>query len=306
MGEFVGDPVSYVEARYGIQLKRKTRDEWVGPCPLGCGGAGKDRFILFDDGPDSRVWCRQCGKFSYLGNIDKMGKITEHDKLVMRMRSIEKRQDETERRLTALEEMAKSTAHLVYHNNLQGESYAHWLAQGMTPETIENYLLGYCDRCPTDDAGRSSYTIPIIEGGTLQNIRHRLVGAQGGDKYRPHMAGLGSQLFNADVLAKKPKRVLLLEGGKKVLVTQQFGFDCVGICGCRNFKTEWMERFAPVREVVVALDPDAMDSAVKLAGLFNGRGRVARLPAKIDDMLVHDGATAQQIERFLSFARPVS
>lgn len=42
---------------HGLQLKRKTGDEYAGPCPF-CGGT--DRFVVWAE--KKKFWCRQCGE----------------------------------------------------------------------------------------------------------------------------------------------------------------------------------------------------------------------------------------------------
>ncbi|MFH1634948.1 MAG: hypothetical protein ABIG63_13215, partial [Chloroflexota bacterium] len=85
----------------------------------------------------------------------------------------------------------------------------------------------------------------------------------------------------------------------------QSGFDAVGICGQRNFKMEWLGWFSNVPAIFVALDPDAAESAERLAGILGQRARVVDLPAKLDDMIVLHGAGEADIERYLELARPV-
>ena len=119
------------------------------------------------------------------------------------------------------------------------------------------------------------------------------------------MAGLGTQLFNADLLDEARQRVLIAEGAKKSIVLTQSGFPTVGVMGKRSFRREWLDRFDGVRVVYIALDPDATESAERLAGLFEGRARVVDFPAKPDDCIVRYGAGADDIEGFLRWARPV-
>jgi hypothetical protein len=170
---------------------------------------------------------------------------------------------------------------------------------------MDTYVLGYCAHCPTDHDRRASYTIPVINGGKLRNIRHRLIGGDPGDKYRPHMAGLGTQLFNADLLAQPRDRILVVEGEKKAIVMTQCGFPSVAILGKNVFKSEWKELFDNAKRVIVGLDPDARESALKLAAIFGGRGRVAAFPVKPDDMVVKYGAGAADVEAVLRLAAPV-
>lgn len=224
-----------------------------------------------------------------------------------RQARLERRQAEQERRLTLLEQMHNCTDHLTYHKRLQHNDAAleYWFGEGMTTDTIDRYLLGYCDRCPTDHEGRPSYTIPVIIHGKLYNIRHRLQNVSS-DKYRPHMAGLPQVLFNADALYKDTQRIIIVEGEKKSIIATQSGFpENVGIMGKSGFDPRWAAKFGGFPTVYVALDPDAIDTAAEIAALFEGRGRVVTLPGKLDDLIVRYGAGADDIEAFLRGARKV-
>jgi DNA primase len=220
---------------------------------------------------------------------------------------MERKQEEQERRLSALERMHNCTDHLRYHREMDLRQMEYWLDEGIDADSIAKYQLGFCPRCPTDREGRSSYTIPVYDrdGDTLINIRHRLLTSDKGDKYRPHTAGLGAQLFNAAFTTQKKSGIIVTEGEKKSIVLDQYGLSSVAIMGKRSFKTEWLEWLKPFSTVYVALDPDARDSAERLAGLFDGRGMVVDLPCKVDDMLVKHGATPDDIRWFMSMARPI-
>jgi DNA primase len=219
---------------------------------------------------------------------------------------LERQQREQEERLTRLERMHKCTDHLRYHQALDEQAREYWWGEGITDESIARYLLGYCPSCPTDQEHRPSYTIPVINDGHLENIRHRLKDVTT-DKYRPHMAGLGVQLFNADTLAARPVEVVVVEGEKKSIVLGQAGFPNVGIVGKRAFRPEWVERFGGMT-VYVALDPDAHESAVKLGGMLKPvarQVRVVSLPMKVDDMIAKAGAGADDLRAFFHQGRPM-
>lgn len=290
--------ITQAYTRWGVSLRRKNVKEACGPCPF-CLLADEDGFLVFADGG---YWCRQCDSKGWLDN-DKTRPLTEQEKLALRVARIEQEQREQAGRISRLEEMARCTDHLRYHESLTPEAREYWWGEGITDNSIERYLLGYCDRCPTYHQS-GSYTIPVVNGGQLQNIRHRLANPDGNGKYRPHRAGLGQQLFNADLLDEEPPQVVVVEGEKKAIVLCQAGFPAVGISGKRAFRREWVDRFGGVKAVYIALDPDAQDAACRLGALFGERGRVCRFPVKPDDMIVQYGAGAEDIEAILRLARP--
>ena len=303
MGTETAD-VAAAELHYGVRFKHVGRGEYcsLGGCPQ-CGDGGKgsrsDRFRLFTD-DHALVWCRRCGFTEFIDQIDG-SRPTEADIQERRLRSLEAAKEEHERRLSALETMHASTDHRRYWHNLTANTDAieYWCGEGMTLQTIDDYMLGYCPRCPTDHDGRPSYTIPVLAFGKLWNIRHRLIGGDQSDKYRPHMAGLPSMLFNADYLRSEADGILITEGEKKSIVAAQAGFANVGLMGKAGFKEEWAPKFRRFATVYVALDPDATPRAAEIARLFDKRGRVVLLPDKLDDMLTKYGATADDIEWFI-------
>lgn len=304
-GSRVGDPVAFIESRFNVQMRRVGRTEWAGPCPW-CGG--RDRFHVWDNG---NYWCRpaagHCGKSGWLDELDSATPPSREELLEWRLASLERKQGEMEQRLSLLEQMHQCTDHEAYHANLNHHPRAvdYWLAEGMNPHTIHNHRLGYCSSCPTAP-GFASYTIPVMFRGKLYNIRHRLANPNTGGKYRPHITGLPSMIFNADALDRSDSDILLLEGEKKALVVEQeTGLPAIATMGMQSFKPEWANKLAHFRRVYVLYDPDATDKARLVAGYFQGRGHVAVMPMKADDFFVRYGGTKDGFLSYIDKARPV-
>ena len=298
MGEMrsIEQRIAEAETRWpGLQFKR-TGNEAHSACPI-CGG--EDRHVIFEDGG---YFCRQCDAKGWLDD-DQHRPITEAQLTQIRIKRLEYQQAEHDRRLTTLEKM-HGMMHVAdfYHWNLASRdnaAFEYWLAEGMYLDTIDTYKLGYCSRCPTDAQRRPSYTIPVMAFGKLWNIRHRLIQADNGDKYRPEIAGLPAMLFNADNLASDGDSLLIVEGEKKSIILAQTGFPNVGMMGKSGFKPEWVGKFHRFSTVYIALDPDAEEQAVQIATLFPGRGRVVLMPEKVDDMIVRYGASHNDIDAFI-------
>lgn len=283
----------------GLELRRKSGHEACGPCPI-CHQATKDGFVVFADGG---YLCRKCNAKGWLDENDPHPP-TREELIEIRLRALEQKQAEHERRLTALERMARCRDHLTYHELLDDADRDYWHSQGMLDETIDRYLLGICYQCPTDDQHRPSYTIPVINGGKLVNIRHRLVTTDG-DRYRPHMAGLGNTLFLADNVYQDAPEIVIVEGEKKALVTAQHGFHVVGTMGKAGFQPAWAQRFSKFPRVLVAYDPDAIEQAAEVARLFKGRGQVVEMPVKPDDFFTEYKGTPAGFREFLRLARRI-
>lgn len=303
------DAVHIAEEHYGLKFKKVGSTEYVSTmgCPW-CGDGGKgsksDRFRLILNGKSNpRVWCRQCDNYEFL---DSLGE-SKIDKIELRLAAIERQQEEQEKRLRVLETMRRSTDHIAYYNNMidHPEAIEYWCSEGMDLDTIENFKLGFCDRCPTAPYS-SSYTIPVMYHGQPYNIRHRLVSPNGSGKYRPHMSGLPSMLFNADSLDTSKDIIILLEGEKKsIIVSQETGYPNVGVLGMKSFNKSWVAKFDKFKKIYVAFDPDAYDESVKIASMFGGRGHVVSLPLKADDFFVKAGANKNNFNEYLYTARPV-
>jgi DNA primase len=95
--------------------------------------------------------------------------------------------------------------------------------------------------------------------------------------------------FNSDTLLDRQEQVYVCEGAIDTLSLLELGFTAVGIPSARNFRLEWVELFADVGEVVLALDNDAAgdEGAAAIAGHFGQAGReVTRLelPEGINDI----------------------
>jgi len=288
-----------------LEFKRKNNNEASASCPI-CRRATTDGFLIFGNGG---YFCRKCNAKGWLDE-ENPKPLDPIEQLALKVAALEKQQLDQERRLTALEEMHKCTDHLKYHTHTD---YEYWIAEGIFPETADQFLLGYCQSCPTFRQS-ASHTIPVLDyNKRLANIRHRLISPNGKGKYRPHRAGLGPQLFNSSILQHPLSRVLLIEGEKKAVVTTQYGWPSVGVMGKntneRKLSTEWLPWFNSVKELIICLDPDAIESAWRLGEIFARGGhrgvRVASFPSKPDDMLTLWKANEDDIEGYLTLARPV-
>lgn len=284
----------------GYEFRRQTHDEAAGPCPF-C-REGDDRFRLWADGG---YWCRRCGRTGWLDeNEDRP--LTPEERTELRLLALERRQADQERRLSALERMHKQEAvALAYHTTMPQHERAYWWGQGINDESIARFQLGYCQRCPTDHAGRPSYTIPITFRGQLWNIRHRIREGVGGDKYRPHMAGLPATIFNADRLDER-QNILVVEGEKKaIVIEQETPMVAVGIPGANAFKEKWLRLFKNAAAVYIALDPDALEQAARIGEMIGRRARIVEMPYKPDDFFVRYGGGASDFLGYVKTARPV-
>lgn len=303
--------VQIAEERYGVKFRKVTATEHVSTvgCPW-CGDGGKgaksDRFRLILGGNSApRVWCRKCDKYEFLDRPSNEKRI---DKIELRLAVVEREQKEQDKRLKILETMRQSTDHVTYYDNMinnKPDAIEYWASEGMDLDTISNYKLGYCNRCPIAPYS-ASYTIPVLYHDQPYNIRHRLISPNGTGKYRPHMSGLPSMLFNADRLETDKDFIIILEGEKKsIIVTQETGYPNVGVMGMQSFNESWVSKFDKFKKIYIAYDPDAYDKAAGVASMFGKRGLVVSLPLKADDFFVKAKASVENFNNYLAWARPV-
>lgn len=304
------DPIATMEQLFSIQLKHKGHGEYAGACPW-CGG--EDRLLVWDTG---NYMCRpgdgHCGRKGFVDELTTNHRLTELERRTLALEAAQRRAEreraEITRRLTALEQMAHCHDHLVYYDQMTRCQREYWYGEGINDASINEYKLGYCAECPTDGLHRPSWTIPIhTSTGVLCNIRHRLVG-EDRDKYRPHMAGLGTHLFNSRFV-KSESELLLVEGEKKAIVVSQEFAPTIGVMGAGNFQMDWLRHFGDVRRLYVALDPDVRGKAWQLGRTIKAKAghldvRVVTLPTKPDDMFIL-GCTRRQFAGFLDWARQI-
>jgi hypothetical protein len=292
-------------------FKQKTKKECSAACPQ-CHGV--DRFLFWPD--TGNYYCRRC---------DIKGFILEADQHLMSQEQREawKRAEEARRnkeageKLLAVERLQKIAGKVsLYHSQVE-QAMTYWNLQGLTTGTVKQYQLGYCPNCPVEPES-PSYTIPYFQAGKLVHLRHRLKTPNGHGKYRPEFAGLGNQLFNADVLTAKeevcfseiePGEVLVVEGEVKAMCLSQLGFPSVGLPGATSWQEDWGKLFEGVRKVYVALDPGAEAQAWRVGVGLKEWGLasvvVCTLMQKPDDMFVKWGASVSDFLAILGQGRVV-
>ena len=305
----IEEAVEMAEVRWSGYEFRIEGHAAHGLCPI-CGKATEDGFTIFSDGG---FWCRPGGCKGWIDD-DQQNTWTPEE---LRLRKIEaeikrlaRQQEDHERRLSALERLNKSRVHERYHNALDEEAYLWWMKKGCEPWVVQDYHLGVCDRCPTDQEHRRSYTIPLFDQGQSQllNLRHRIADAQNGDKYRPEMAGLGTCLAFSHHLIDADMGIIV-EGEIKAMVCGAYKFPTVGVFGKRGrFKAAWLDSFPKDKPIYVGLDPDATESAERLAHGIARAGKevyVVDWADKPDDLLVLDGCTVDEWMAHIHLARRV-
>jgi hypothetical protein len=245
-------------------------------CPE-CGG--KDRYVIWESG---NAWCRRCSRTAFWKK--QRGSSEDFN-----------RKKRAKSRSARTEFESKKADWLEYHQMAlrTPDAMQQWAESGINDLAVRKWGLGYTPVCPTYRQS-PSLTIPVYGGGHLLDIRHRLTKTTPlSGKYRSHVPGLALSvsLFNRDAL--RSKRCLIVEGEKKAIVLEEHGYATCGMYGSGASKEllAIAKRF-PL-SVIVALDPDVEDQALRLSSaLVKTQAQVwlASVPGKPDDFINRYGA----------------
>lgn len=183
--------------------------------------------------------------------------------------------------------------HLRCHAAMTATDRAWWMEHyGLSENAIDRFHLGVCH----DRFAPTTYTIPIIVGGKLVSLKHRIPGAPEGGKYRSHQAGLGTHLFNADILAPDLRGVVIVAGELKAVTLEDYGIPAVSTTGgCGHWSPAWNARFAACERIYIAYDPEPateQEHARTLAAELGPRARLVDCPQKPDDFVLEKGASS--------------
>lgn len=278
----------------GILLRRHSAGEVHGSCPK-CGG--DDRLIVWIHG---KYWCRQC-QFTgmWLGE--------DEAKEERRRYQAQRRQRERQAELDLM--LNGQAIWRIYHEACLAnpDALAAWEESGIVESDIRKWGLGYCGSCPSYPDS-PSLTIPVWWNAKLHDLRHRLLKPpEDGGKYRTEFPGVMPHLFNLDRV--KGRRFLVVEGEKKVIVLERFGFPAVGLPGAAYGIESLLiavQAQAKKCEIVIAFDPGAEAEAYKIGDQLEKTDayvRIADCPWKPDDQVLQYGVGLTR--EILRQSRPV-
>jgi DNA-binding transcriptional ArsR family regulator/MoxR-like ATPase len=166
-----------------------------------------------------------------------------------------------------------------YHKDLTAAHREYFHRRGIGDETIDHFKLGW-------DGQR--YTIPVIAGGVLYNVRRRRDDTNRKDtesKFKNTPGYGAARVYNQDALAGA-QTVVIAEGEFDAMVLIERGWTSVcSTAGAGTFKAEWAPLFDSCQTVYVCYDNDlaGRSGAAKVAALFGERARVVTLPEEVGD-----------------------
>jgi hypothetical protein len=263
---------------------RRSGDQWSGQCPFhddrsaslsvsenlffchagGCGATG-----------DVFAWLERVNQCDFVEALriaaQKVGLAPLADKP---SQSKPKANPDTEKRRIFPRSLAEQ-----FNQAMPPERRQYYHDRGLSDETIDHFLLGW-------DGTR--YTIPIINGGELVNVRRRRDDVSTTDKSSkmlPYASGLGSHLFNADTL-KSTDTVIVTEGEFDAMLLEQHGWRAVsGTAGAGTWKADWTAQLKDCQTVYVVYDNDVAGraGAESVAKSIGERARIVTLPDEVGD-----------------------
>lgn len=321
------------------RLRKVAANEWAGACPR-CGGDNRlhtqpDKWFCrvchhdksWDDAIGFTMWfnnvdfktaCTQLGGRTLNASSEQLAQIAA-ERAAAERAMIEK---EKQAQQSAIARLQQSKVWEVYHHH--PKTFEMWRQRGLSDSWIRFYRLGYCPakEFMHEDKPFTSPTLTIPywriddkHEWQCIGLRHRLLleNAPGG-KYRPEFAGLGNHLFYADPVTLRDRKILIVEGEIKAMVTwaamwddtngldnAELLIDNLAVIGSpgESWKAEYLKELEEAQQVYICLDPDTFDkpktapvtwkpSPVRMKEALGDKAQVIRLPDKIDD-LINDG-----------------
>jgi len=161
-----------------------------------------------------------------------------------------------------------------FHNFLPEEIRSYLKGRGIPATVIERHLLGW---------NGERITIPIF-AHKREVVGFRYAKSPTDISDSPEVISdpdLGAQLYGAEVLARKPYRVVICDGEFNRLVLEASDFTAVtSTVGPDVFLKEWVPYFESVKHIYICFNRDrAGEAAAKKVQAILPRARIVRLPA---------------------------
>ncbi len=298
---------------------RQIGNRLIGLCPFHA-DQSKPNLNVFPE--TESFFCFACGAggdvFSFIMRDRNLG-FAEAMRLLADRKGIPFRAEEydpkkEEKRLSA-EAALRETA-VLYHKALPPEVREYLRGRKLTDETIDQYLIGFCDG-KTDlgpqketlmeagliyENGRQYFegfiTFPHLVGGRVVYMSGRGWPEKAHKKLPKEKVPL-LHLYNEDAL--RQSNVVVAEGEIDTLTLLQNGFNACGILGANSFKQEWSERFAGIEKVYVSFDGDEAGSEGnrKIAAFIGPQAHIVKLPEGEDINAFFQSKTADDYQKLL-------
>lgn len=295
------------------RFHKARANEWHGPCPR-CGGT--DRFRVHTDRPWPHWYaiCREGTGCGFKGWADQLAPelraLTQAERDQWAAQQAREREERDQRRRERLATFTTAELWAELHERLTEEHRAWWRSQGVPDDWQDHLRLGYTPerqyRAGAELKTSPAYCIPYFHTGfEFQTMQYRLFQPPTPtDRYRFEY-GLPTTYYQAEPVKPIGDEVIICEGAKKAMVVQVYGVTRQTVLAVPS-KSDFggvAEAVAECGRVWIILDPDADAAARHLAEQVGPQARVVTLPGKVDDLIVHYGATRETLAAALRMAR---
>lgn len=211
------------------------------------------------------------------------------------------------RRLLTTADLLESTALAILDNPL---AMAELERRRISNEAIARFGLGFCMwPIPTKSwPDRRLGYVPSIsiqwrdEEGELDTLQFKHLNDHP-VKYHWHEDIGGGKLFNSQVTREDLRRIIVVEGALNAITLWSHGFEnVVALPSESGWRPEFVDMLAKFPDVVVALDPGALNFAIDKVVASIPHARVAQLPMDPDDFLIASGGDVYSLDYFFRTA----
>ncbi len=195
---------------------------------------------------------------------------------------------------------------LHYHRQLPDRIRHYLNARGIPDELIHRHFLGW--------SGRITIPIPNRNREAAFFKLGRDPDDTSGSPKMYATPGSTIELYGWEVVARKPRRLIIAEGEFDRLVLEAQGFDAVtSTGGAGSWRPEWSDALSDIPEVFVCYDRDeAGESGALRVARQTPNARIVTLPNEVGeggdvtDFFVRLGRTPEDFGSLLAAAQPAS
>lgn len=296
-----GKLFKYFQDRLG--LKKSTKGWWRADCPY-CGG----RFTFGIHLENYKVKCFKCDHYSnpmsllmYLEGFEQFNQATNFLNIQQEYEAYERLNRSKENREVKHLELPESFLLLIHGDSMMGKAARYYMKKrGYDITKLSLMGVGYCTSGPY-----TGYIVfPYYRKGKLVYFQGRRYMGSGPKMKNPEeeVYGIGksSLIYNEDALFIY-KKIYTLESITNSLT---LGDNTIGLSGKKISPTQYSKILSsPCEKIIIGLDPDAYDEAIKLAMqlVHFKRVKVLKLPDEKDVNDIGKKAT-KEIEKVTPYS----
>lgn len=302
-------------------LQYKGNGEFSSSCPV-CGEQGHnpssgipDRFHMHEESGKygAHGHCRRCGAHVWANQNNNKAPNPAKIKKEQELRR-EYEAKEAKRRHNQMEAFRQAAIWDYYHESMDDSRRLQWRRAGIPNEFQDLWHLGWTDNYTAPGIASPAMTLPYFaKDWQATTLQFRLIKPPTpNDKYR-FLKGMQHQLFLTEPDRKMTGKCLLLEGGKKAMVSfinvvaegRNHDYTVIAVPSATSHSL--LNQLSSFDEVTVLFDPDQYVGTKNILGheskppivrvldkITAPIVKVAKLGVKADDMFVKYKATSRE------------